>query len=340
MREVRSGTFLLNAKGKPVKVTHVYFSRESSVMVQISPNCHITLTHPLVDTQADRRKYRNRRRPAEFVTTAAEWHTRRHTDNYRFPPPNAPHPMSEYLHPSSPHNLRRSGDMWGFSTTQNQAVRSFDDSSCLICPIGHIGWAQVDTAKALLSCWGRTRHLPDPRPDLDELQEQMTAIHAFLSKPEAIRKLATKRAMQQDSHLASPLQPGTDELPNEFTNGHVQLEWAQGRWTVCDWKTIETPPLGRAWIQPEENLLSALIRAPSRPEGIAPTWGTERVQNGPPQNNHIHLQTRERQECPHEITEIMAGYLHRMQWRTLSTQTTSDKHAMAHGHRLPGMRSL
>ena len=44
--------------------------------------------------------------------------------------------MSEYLHPSSPHNLRRSGDMWGFSTAQNQAVRSFDDSSCLICPIG------------------------------------------------------------------------------------------------------------------------------------------------------------------------------------------------------------
>ena len=111
--------------------------------------------------------------------------------------------------------------MWGFSTAQNQAVRSFDDSSCLICPIGHIGWAQVDTAKAFLSCWGRTRHLPDPRPDLDELQEQMTAIHAFLSNPEAIRKLETQRTTQQDSHLASPFQLGTDELPIEFTDGHV-----------------------------------------------------------------------------------------------------------------------
>jgi len=324
MREVRPGTFLLNTKGNLVKVTNVYFSRESSVMVQISANCHTTLTHPLIDTKTDRRKYRNRPRSTKFVTTAAEWHTRRHTDIYRSPPPDAPHPMNEHLHPSSPHNLRRSGDMWRFSTAQNQAVRSFDDSSCLICPIGHIGWAQVDTTKALLSCWGRTRHLPDPRSDLDELHEQMTAIHAFLSNPEAIRKLETKRTMQQDSHLASPFQPGTDELPFEFKDGHVQLEWAQGRWTVRDWKTIETSPLGRAWIQPEENLLSALIRGPSRPEGVAPTYlveanlarGKEKVQYGPPQNIHIQLQARERQEWPHENTEIMVGYLHKMQWRT------------------------
>jgi len=331
MREVRSGTFLLNAKGKPVKVTNVYFSRESSVMVQISPNCHITLTHPLVDTQADRRKYRNRPRPAKFVTTAAEWYTRRHTDIYRFPLPNAPrqlseepHPMSEELHPSSPHNLRRGRDLWGFSTEQNQAVRSFDDSSCLICPIGHIGWAQVDIAKAILSCWGRTRHLPDPRPDLDEYQEQMLAIHAFLSNPVAIRKLETKRATHQDSQPASPSQPATDELPIEFTDGHVQLEWDQGRWTVRDWKTIETSPLGRAWIHPEENLLSALIRGPSRPEGVAPTYlgeaslamGTKKAPKGPPQNINIQLQAKERQEWPHENTEIMVGYLHKMQWRT------------------------
>jgi len=235
-------------------------------MVQISANCHSTLTHPLIDTKTARRKYRNRPRPTTFVTTAAEWYTRRHTDNYRFPPPNAPHPMREELHHSSPHNLRRSGDMWGFSTAQNQAVQSFDDSSCLICPIGHAGWAQVDVATALLSCWGRTRHLPDPRPDLDELQEQMMAIHAFLSKPDAIRKLATKRVIQQASSLASLLQPGTDELPIEFTNGHVHLEWTLGRWAVCDWKPIGMSPLGRAWIQPEENLLSALIRSPTRPE--------------------------------------------------------------------------
>jgi len=327
MRKVRAGTSLLNAKGKPVKVTHVYFSRESAVMVQTSANCHVTLTHPLIDTKTVRRKDRNRPRSAKFVTTAAEWYTRRHTDNYRFPPPNAPHPMSEYLHHSSPHNHRRSGDMWGFSTAQNQAVRSFDDSSCLICPIGHVGWAQVDIAKALLSCWGRTRHLPDPRPDLDELQEQMVAIHAFLSKPDTIRKLATKRVMQQASSLASLLQPDTDELPIEFTSGHVQLEWASGRWTVHDWKPIGTSSLGRAWIQPEENLLSALIRSPTRPEDPgdpAPTSpgeanlerGEEKVQSGPSQDIHIQSQAGARQECPHESTEIIVGYLHRIQWRT------------------------
>ena len=201
MREIRVGTILLNAKGKRVKVTQVYFSRESSVMVQISANCHATLTHPLIDTKIVRRQYRKRPR-ISFVTTAAEWYTRRHTDKYRFPPPSAPHPMCEELHHSSPHNLRRSGDMRGFSTAQNQAVQSFDDSSCLICPIGHAGWAQVDVAKALLSCWGRTRHLPVPTPDLNELQEQMMAIHAFLSEPDAIRKLATQRSMRQASPLA------------------------------------------------------------------------------------------------------------------------------------------
>jgi len=36
MREVRPGTLLINAKRKQVKVTNVYFSRESTVMVQIS----------------------------------------------------------------------------------------------------------------------------------------------------------------------------------------------------------------------------------------------------------------------------------------------------------------
>ena len=40
MRELRTGAYLLNAKGNRVRVTHVYFSRESSVMVQVSPNCH------------------------------------------------------------------------------------------------------------------------------------------------------------------------------------------------------------------------------------------------------------------------------------------------------------
>jgi len=144
MREVRPGTLLLNAKGKSVRVTNVYSSRESSAMVQISANCHTTITHPLIDTKTHGRKHRNWTHFPKIVTTAAEWHSRRRIDNYRFPPPNAPHPMNQYLYPSSPHNLRKSGDMWGFSTEQNQAVRSFDDSSCLICTIGHIGWAQVD----------------------------------------------------------------------------------------------------------------------------------------------------------------------------------------------------
>jgi len=175
--------------------------------------------------------------------------------------------MDQYLHPSNPYNLRQSGDMWGFSTEHNQAVRSFDDSSCLICPIGHIGWAQVDTVKASLNCWDRTRHLPDPRPDLDEFQEQMVVINTFLNNPEAIRKLETKHVTQENSHPAIPSQPGTDKLPIEFTDGHVQLEWVHDRWTVHDWKSIETFPLGRGWIQPEENFLSALIRQPSRPEG-------------------------------------------------------------------------
>ena len=183
--------------------------------------------------------------------------------------------------------------MWGFSTAQNQAVQSFDDSSCLICPIGHAGWAQVDVAKALLSCWGRTRHLPVPRPDLDELQEQMMAIHAFLSEPDAIRKLATKRVMRQASSLASPLQPGADELPLEFINGHIQLEWASGRWSVRDWKPIETSPLGGAWIQPEENLLSALIRSPNYPEISVPSSpgeatlgrGEDKIQSGNPKTS-------------------------------------------------------
>jgi len=231
--------------------------------------------------------------------------------------------------------------MWGFSTVQNQTVRSFDDPSCLICPIGHAGWAQVDIAKALLSCWGRTRHLPDPRPDLDEFQEQMIAIHAFLSKPDAIRKLATRRILQQNSSLAPPLQPGIDVPPIEFTNGHVQLEWAQGRWTVCDWKPIGTSPLGRAWIKPEENLLSALIRGPSRPEDIAPTcpveanleMGKEKAQYGPPP------------EYPHTVAGRGTPGMSPRKYRNhrglstqdavaypLPTQTTFAKQAMAYDH--------
>jgi len=77
--------------------------------------------------------------------SAAEWHTRRRADTYRSKPMDTPlhrpfaPPVSQYLHASSPKNLRKSSDLWGFSTENNQAVRSFDDPHCLICPIGHKG---------------------------------------------------------------------------------------------------------------------------------------------------------------------------------------------------------
>jgi len=79
-REVRPGTFLINAKGKKVKVTNVYFSRESTVMVQISAHCHATITHPMLDTKVHGRAQRNQRYSAKTIVTAAEWHTRRRND--------------------------------------------------------------------------------------------------------------------------------------------------------------------------------------------------------------------------------------------------------------------
>jgi len=200
IREVRPGTLLINARGKQVRVTNVYFSGESTVMVQISAHCHATITHPLLDTKVHGRTHRNRRHSTKTIITAAKWYTRRNIDSYCSPPTGGPPTQAldlqvgHHLHPSSPQNLRKSGDMWGFSTEQNQPVRCFDDPSCLICPIGHIGWAQVNTAQAILTCWGRTRHLPDPRPDLVEFYGQTEAIHAFLSNPEALRKLEMRHA--------------------------------------------------------------------------------------------------------------------------------------------------
>ena len=129
MREVRPGTPLLNAKGKEVKVTNVYFSRESAVMVQISEHCHATITHPLVDTQKQRRSNRGRRKPTKIIVTAAEWYTRRRHHSYRSAPRGTPpplpldHQVEYHLHYSSPQNLRKSGDLWGFSTQDNQPVQ-------------------------------------------------------------------------------------------------------------------------------------------------------------------------------------------------------------------------
>jgi hypothetical protein len=134
MREVRPGTFLINAKGKKVRVTNVYFSRESTVMVQISEHWHATITHPILDTKVHGWTQRNRGTSAKTIVTAAQWRTRRRNDTYRFTPmdvssyqPLGPR-VSQYLHSSSPQNLRKSGDMWRFSTENNQPVRSFDDT--------------------------------------------------------------------------------------------------------------------------------------------------------------------------------------------------------------------
>ena len=237
MREVRPGTLLINARGKKVRVTNVYFSRESTVMVQISAHCHITITHPLLDTKVHGRTQRNRRHSAKPIITAAEWHTRRQNDTYRFPPMGGPlnQPLDlqvgHYLHPSSPRNLRKSGDMWGFSTEHNQPVRSFDDPLCLICPIGHIGWAQVNTAEAILSCWGRTRHLPDPRPNLVEFHEQTEAIHAFLSNPEAVRKLETRHLTTLPLLPSSPGRASHSSNSPTDTNSYNGSE-ADGSYTI------------------------------------------------------------------------------------------------------------
>jgi len=220
-------------------------------MVQISEHCHTTITHPLVDTHKPKQGNRDRSNPTTTIVAAAEWYTRRRNHFYRSTPRGTPpllpsdHQVEYHLHYSSPQNLRKSGDLWGFSTQENQPVRSFDDPSCLICPIGHIGWAQVDIATSILICLGRPRHLPYPRPDLAEFQEQTEATHAFLSRPEAVKKLEDTRRR---------IDPGTssarNKRPIEFTNGHLQLECLRGRWLVRNWKDKET--IQHSWIAPEE----------------------------------------------------------------------------------------
>ena len=82
MRELRPGTRLLNAKGKEVTVTNVYFSRENAVMVQISEHCHTTITHPLVDVYRLKQRSRYQNNPTKIVVTVAEWHTRRRNHSY------------------------------------------------------------------------------------------------------------------------------------------------------------------------------------------------------------------------------------------------------------------
>ena len=299
-------------------------------MVQISEHCHTTITHPLVDTYRPKQRSSYRKNYTKTVVAAAEWHTRRQNHIYRTTPRGNPplfpsdHQVEYHLHYSSPQNLRKSGDLWGFSTQDNQPVRSFDDPSCLICPIGHIGWSQVDIATAILSCWGRSRHLPYPRPDLVEFQEQTEAIHAFLSRSEVVKQLEAKRKRTDPG-----LSLSRNKRPLEFTNGHLQLECLRGRWLVRDWKDQETNQY--SWIAPEENFLSALIRPP----GQGPSYnGNEVVCLGtradrmdrpakheafnafkkPPENPQAQIPTRP--DWPQENTATMVFYLQQKKWRT------------------------
>jgi len=63
------------------------------------------------------------------------------------------------------------------------------------------------------------------------------------------------------------------------------------------------------WIQLEENLLSALIRPPSRPEPIDP-------EPNPVMERNTQEQTTVRQEWSHPNTATMIEYLKRMEWKT------------------------
>jgi len=90
MREVRPGTFLINAKDKKVRVTNVYFSVESSVMIQISEHCHASITHPMLDRKGAGQMQPNWGISAKTIVAAAEWYTRRREDTYRNSPMDAP----------------------------------------------------------------------------------------------------------------------------------------------------------------------------------------------------------------------------------------------------------
>ena len=97
MRDIRPGIRLLNAKGKEVMVTNVYFSRENAVMVQISEHCHTTITHPLVDTYRLKQRSSYRKNHTKTVVAAAEWHTRRQNHIYRTTPRGNPETATDLV---------------------------------------------------------------------------------------------------------------------------------------------------------------------------------------------------------------------------------------------------
>ena len=84
--------------------------------------------YPAVYRPKQRSRYR--KNLTKTVVAAAEWYTRRRNHIYRTTPRGNPppfpsdHQVEYHLHYSSPQNLRKSGDLWGFSTQDNQPVRS------------------------------------------------------------------------------------------------------------------------------------------------------------------------------------------------------------------------
>ena len=164
---------------------------------------------------------------------------------------------------------------------------------------------------AVLSCWGKPRHLTDPRPDLVEFQEQTKAIHTFLSKPEAVTALGKIRHQDiKTRQSADSIERGRGNHLTKFSNGHVQLEWERGGWIVRNWHTVGTRHA--TWIHLEENLLSELIRPPSRPEkeGNDPTLGTVTGLRGQTPGKCAT------QEWPHPNTATMIVYMFKMEWKS------------------------
>jgi len=59
-------------EGKAGESHDVYFSVESSVMVQISEHCHTSITHPMLDAKQAERTQQNWKIPGKTIVAAAE----------------------------------------------------------------------------------------------------------------------------------------------------------------------------------------------------------------------------------------------------------------------------
>jgi len=110
-----------------------------------------------------------------------------------------------------------------------------------------------------------------------------------------VKGLERRHLAIHNQHSAAPFKSAKEKHLIGFSNGHVQLEWERGRWAVREWNAMETRH--PTWIQPEENLLSALIRPPSRPEQADPEPKpvTERnIQEQNVENRNGHTPTQQR----------------------------------------------